>query len=106
MLRRGDWCVPEIPVSGSARAGNDMLKMLLAFLLVFAVPLSLCSSAFSIFTDVTADAGVVALGTMSEGAGWGDFNGDGLLDLFVAHYDAQNALYVNNGDSTFTDTAN
>ena len=41
------------------------------------------------FTDVAAKAGV-ALGNWSTGATWGDYDGDGKLDLFVpgyVHYD-------------------
>jgi enediyne biosynthesis protein E4 len=34
------------------------------------------------FTDVAEKAGV-ALGNCSTGATWGDFDGDGRLDLFV-----------------------
>ena len=82
-----------------------MLEKLFAFLLVFTVILSFCSSAFSIFTDVTKDAGVISTGTMSEGVGWGDFNNDGLLDIFVANFEAQNSVYINNGDGTFIETA-
>jgi hypothetical protein len=36
------------------------------------------------------------------GCGWGDFDGDGRLDLFVANVGGPNRLYRNNGDATFT----
>jgi hypothetical protein len=89
------------------------------------------------FTDVTAKAGVG--GTLldgrkmwSVGAGWFDYNNDGLLDLFVVNYckwevnkdpicalngevrgychpkyyaPLHNTLYRNNGDGTFTDVS-
>jgi hypothetical protein len=89
------------------------------------------------FTDVTAKAGVG--GAMldgkkmwSVGAGWFDYNNDGLLDLFVVNYckwevnrdpycrikegvrgfchpryyaPLHNTLYRNNGDGTFTDVS-
>ncbi len=82
-----------------------MSKKLFAFTVFSALILSLCSVALSILTDVTNDAGVTAIGTMSEGVGWGDFNGDGFLDIFVANFQSQNAVYINNGDGTFTNTA-
>jgi enediyne biosynthesis protein E4 len=33
---------------------------------------------------------------------WGDYDNDGLLDLFVSSYGQHSALYHNNGDGTFT----
>jgi enediyne biosynthesis protein E4 len=89
------------------------------------------------FTDVTAKAGVSGAlldgkKMWSVGAGWFDFNNDGLLDLFVVNYckwevnkgptctlnngvlgychpkyfpALHNTLYRNNGDGTFTDVS-
>jgi len=89
------------------------------------------------FTDVTEKAGVTG-GELygkkmwSVGAGWFDYNNDGLLDLFVVNYckwevnkdpvcgmgdgirdychpryyaPLHNTLYRNNGDGTFTDVS-
>jgi hypothetical protein len=54
------------------------------------------------FTSVADQAGVNIPGNYT-GFAWGDFNNDGLLDLFVANYeDARNVLYSNNGNGTFT----
>jgi len=53
------------------------------------------------FTDVTEKAGLVRHG-WGQGVCAGDFNGDGLLDLFVTYY-GKNVLYRNNGDGTFSD---
>jgi hypothetical protein len=87
------------------------------------------------FTDVTAKAGLSGAThngkkMWSVGAGWFDYNNDGLLDLFVVNYcvwevnkdpvcilkeglraychpkyyqPLHNSLYRNNGDGTFTD---
>ncbi len=89
------------------------------------------------FTDVTAKAGVAGAlengkKMWSVGAGWFDYNNDGLLDLFVVNYckwevnqdpycaikdgvraychpkhyaPLHNTLYRNNGDGTFTDVS-
>jgi tetratricopeptide (TPR) repeat protein len=46
----------------------------------------------------------------TEGAGWGDFDSDGLVDLYCANYEVwqkasglHDFLYRNNGDGTFSD---
>jgi len=89
------------------------------------------------FTDVTAKAGLSGAildgkKMWSVGAGWFDYNNDGLLDLFVVNYckwevnkdpvcmlkdgvrgfchprlygPLHNTLYRNNGDGTFTDVS-
>jgi enediyne biosynthesis protein E4 len=89
------------------------------------------------FTDVSAKAGVAGATfngkkMWSVGAGWFDYNNDGLLDLFVVNYcgwdvnkdpycqlrngvraycdpkyypSLHNTLYRNNGDGTFTDVS-
>lgn len=89
------------------------------------------------FSDVTAKAGVSGalldgIKMWSAGAGWFDYNNDGLLDLFVVNYckwqvnqdpycsikagvraychprqyaPLHNTLYRNNGDGTFTDVS-
>ncbi len=60
------------------------------------------------FTDVTRRAGVRAPQS-SFCAAWADYDNDGYLDLYIANGvisdGAANVLYRNNGDGTFTDTA-
>jgi hypothetical protein len=53
------------------------------------------------FTDVTERAGVTG-GTFGTGVAVGDYDNDGLPDLFVTAY-GRCLLYHNNGDGTFTD---
>ncbi len=55
------------------------------------------------FTDVAA-AGVTN-GRMAKGVAWGDFDGDGLQDLYISNYNTPNRLYRNRGDGTFVDIA-
>lgn len=59
------------------------------------------------FTDVTSAAGMLPL-INDKGVAWGDYNNDGLLDLFIARGQqgslaSGSVLYRNNGDGTFTD---
>jgi len=68
------------------------------------------------FTNMTASAGVGDEGKGSTAA-WGDYDGDSFLDLYIAnwscfpacdpvdHAQAQDRLYHNNGDGTFTDVS-
>ncbi len=55
------------------------------------------------FTDVAAEAGVAGNFIQGRGCAFGDVDGDGFLDLFVASRDADNILYYNNRDGTFSD---
>ena len=54
------------------------------------------------FEDVTEKAGVSGNGMFATGATAGDYDNDGLLDLFVTGYNSRQ-LFHNNGDGTFTD---
>ncbi len=61
------------------------------------------------FTDVTEQAGLLRFHP-TQTAVWFDYNGDGLLDLFVGNESRQSdsnpcELFRNNGDGTFTECA-
>ncbi len=53
------------------------------------------------FTDVTEKTGVSA-GGYGQGVAVGDYDGDGLPDMYVTQY-GRSILYHNNGDGRFTD---
>jgi len=53
------------------------------------------------FTDITANSGITRSG-WGQGCCVGDYDNDGLNDLFVTYY-GQPVLYKNHGDGTFTD---
>jgi hypothetical protein len=54
------------------------------------------------FVDVTAKAGVAGNGMFATGVTAGDYDNDGLLDIYVTGFGG-NQLFRNNGDGTFTD---
>jgi tetratricopeptide (TPR) repeat protein len=54
------------------------------------------------FKNVAAAAGVVNEGC-AKGSAWGDYDGDGRLDLFVANMGQECRLYHNEGDGKFRD---
>ncbi|MBI5192039.1 MAG: CRTAC1 family protein [Nitrospirae bacterium] len=61
------------------------------------------------FSDVTTISGMDKIGSHST-ALWGDYDNDGLMDLYVVDGGdisggAPNILFKNNGDGTFTDVA-
>jgi len=55
------------------------------------------------FTDITISAGLSE--TANEGGVFGDYDNDGLLDLYVSNEGPPNFLFRNNGDETFTDVS-
>ncbi len=68
------------------------------------------------FTDITATAFAGAVySARGMSASWGDYDGDGFLDLYVAnhmslagvdsHLDHSDRLFHNNGDETFTEVS-
>lgn len=60
-----------------------------------------------VYTNITAQSGLIPEAIEYWGNSWGDYDNDGLLDVFISVRDnAQidhNRLYRNNGDGTFTD---
>jgi len=86
---------------------------------LFTAALALCLAVFIepaysqvTFTEITEDAGLVMSerSLYSTNQAWGDYDGDGFIDVYVTSWgsavsDARNALYRNNGDGTFTNTA-
>ncbi|HMJ65414.1 MAG TPA: FG-GAP-like repeat-containing protein, partial [Candidatus Binatia bacterium] len=59
----------------------------------------------STFTRITSGR-VVNDGGASQGCAWGDYDNDGLLDLFVANRNQKNFLYHNDGNGAFTAITN
>lgn len=55
------------------------------------------------FTEVAAAAGVADPQGRSLGAAWFDFDGDGLIDLYVANDVSSNGVFHNRGDGSFDD---
>ncbi len=53
------------------------------------------------FEDVSTTSGIAGLEGACLGAVSADFNGDGLVDLYVANDQMENYLWVNLGDGTF-----
>jgi hypothetical protein len=53
------------------------------------------------FTKIAAGEIVTDQG-FSAGCGWGDYDNDGFVDLYVVNWGRNNFLYHNNGDGTFT----
>ncbi|MDX1640691.1 MAG: FG-GAP-like repeat-containing protein [Balneolaceae bacterium] len=54
------------------------------------------------FEDITEEAGLTHSGTNSTGVVFADVNGDQLSDLLITSLSDNNALYINNGDGTFS----
>jgi hypothetical protein len=65
-----------------------------------------------VFEDITDRSGIGSFGPWKTGISMADINGDGLLDIYVCRLGdwkgikGKNELYINNGDLTFTESAN
>ena len=57
------------------------------------------------FEDVSAKSGIEAPGGKALGVALGDFDNDGLMDIFVANDSVRQSLYHNQGNGTFEDIA-
>ena len=62
------------------------------------------------FTDITVQAGLYIEHHFTFGSSWGDYNNDGLLDIFIASHREifegdSSFLFKNNGDGTFTEVS-
>ncbi len=57
------------------------------------------------FSEVAGSAGLSNNGFQGQGVSWGDYNDDGLLDLFLCSYDHAYRLFRQNGNHTFTDVS-
>jgi hypothetical protein len=59
----------------------------------------------TLFADVSRPAGIVGARRGDDraiGVAWGDYNGDGWVDLYVTDTVGPNRLFRNNGDGTFS----
>ena len=52
-----------------------------------------------------AEAAGIDIRQVAKGSAWGDYDGDGRLDLFVSVFDGACRLYHNEGNGTFKDVA-
>jgi hypothetical protein len=57
------------------------------------------------FEDVSIKAGIAEPGGKALGVAFGDFDNDGLTDIFVANDNARQSLYHNKGNGIFDDIA-
>lgn len=70
-----------------------------AMILLLNVPF--VAVAITSFTDVTQSAGLTWKQYAGYGSSWGDFNGDGWLDVWISNHMYKPALFLNNKDGTF-----
>lgn len=89
---------PNIDITVMAESTNNPAKV---------VTITDYTQAYStLFTEVSDSIGVTATHNFAAyfitGQAWGDYNGDGWLDLYVTDTGGPNTLFVNDGDGTFS----
>jgi Flp pilus assembly protein TadD len=57
------------------------------------------------FSDVSKESGISAVKGKTLGLAFGDYDGDGRVDIYLANDAAPQMLFHNNGNGTFTDVA-
>ena len=92
-------------VQTQARTMRDSASRLLALATLVAVITGCAPSEveLTVFEDITAQAGLGEYEGMTHGAAWGDFDSDGLPDLYVTNHLKQAALFRNLGGGRFAD---
>lgn len=76
------------------------------FFLCVAVALTGCGPSekeLTIFEEITAQSGLAEYEGMTHGAAWGDYDGDGLPDIYLTNHLGQAMLFRNLGGGRFAD---
>ena len=74
------------------------------FTLLFLISIFSSTQAQALFTDIAPQAGVNSTGR-TYGVAFGDYDSDGLDDIYVSRHNLPNLLYRNLGNGTFEDKA-
>src|SRR5258705_2387564 len=75
----------------------------IALVLVLVTGCDAPKSTTPIFEDVTASSGLASYAGITHGAAWGDFDGDGLPDLYVTNHLNNAQLFKNLGTGRFAE---
>ncbi|SEP98894.1 CRTAC1 family protein [Nitrosomonas ureae] len=81
-----------------------LIKIIIYFCTVFSFGSIQTLNAEIAFEDQTKSAGLTTTLRAGYGSAWGDFNGDGWLDIWVGNHTNRPQLYINNGNGSFTNS--
>ncbi len=80
-----------------------LLKTIFCFSVVFFFGHIQTLSAEIAFEDQTKSAGLTTSLYTGYGSAWGDFDGDGWLDIWIGNHTTRPQLYINNSNGTFSE---
>lgn len=80
-----------------------LLKTIFCFSVLFFFGHIQTLSAEIAFEDQTKSAGLTTSLYTGYGSAWGDFDGDGWLDIWIGNHTTRPQLYINNGNGTFSE---
>ena len=96
---------PPCPPFGCGRVRPLALALLVGAILTLPTGCSSPDKPVKVFEDVTLASGLGEYVGMTHGAAWGDFDGDGLPDLYVTNHLNEAKLFRNLGKGRFADVS-
>jgi len=80
-----------------------MSKIIISYAAALIIVTAQTAHADIAFEDRTLTAGLTTSLYGGYGSSWVDFDGDGLLDVWISNHMYRPSLYINNGDGTFSE---
>lgn len=95
--------VDRMGYSQQSKFRKLMSKIIISYTAALIIVTAQTARADIAFEDRTLAAGLTTSLYGGYGSSWVDFDGDGLLDVWISNHMYRPSLYINNGDGTFSE---